>query len=88
MIANRATQHGVACLERIEHRPRSDGRRDVEAHFSADTSQRLQMLRQLDANHGNVWTSTDSTGGRSRTIAFQVSPPSADPYTCPPVVPK
>jgi len=25
-------------------------------------------MRQDDANHGRIWTSTDSTGGRSRTI--------------------
>ena len=36
----------------------------------------------------SVWTSTDKTGGRSRTIGVQLSPASADPYTCPPDVPK
>src|SRR5438105_12186773 len=38
--------------------------------------------------HGSVWTSTESTGGRSRTIGAQLSPASAEAYTCPPVVPK
>ena len=38
--------------------------------------------------HGSVWTSTESTAGRSRTIGVQLSPASADAYTCPPVVPK
>ena len=31
---------------------------------------------------------TDNTAGRSLTIAFQLSPESAEQYTCPPVVPK
>ena len=39
-------------------------------------------------NYFRVWTSTDSTGGRSRTIGDQVSPESGEAYTCPPVVPK
>src|SRR5574340_6113 len=28
--------------------------------------------------HRNVWTSTERTAGKSRTIGFQLSPPSAD----------
>ncbi len=35
----------------------------------------------------SVWTSTERTAGRSRTTGIQLSPPSADPYTWPPVVP-
>src|SRR3977135_1599109 len=38
--------------------------------------------------HASVCTSTESTAGRSRTIGFQLSPASAEAYTCPPVVPK
>src|ERR1700675_511841 len=38
--------------------------------------------------HGSVCTSTESTPGRSRTIGAQLSPASADAYTCPPLVPK
>ena len=47
----------------------------------------LALGRQLQP-YSNVCTSTDRTGGRSWTMAFQVSPPSGDAYTCPPVVPK
>ncbi len=43
---------------------------------------------QADLAQGNVWTSTESTAGRSRTMGAQLSPASADKYTCPPVVPK
>lgn len=38
--------------------------------------------------HGSVCTSTDKTGGRSRTMGIQRSLASAEAYTCPPVVPK
>ena len=34
------------------------------------------LLRSTDGGHGSVWTSTDSTAGRSRTIGAQVSPAS------------
>ena len=36
------------------------------------------MVGKHDADHGSVCTSTDSTAGRSRTIAFQLSPPSGE----------
>jgi hypothetical protein len=39
-------------------------------------------------NHPSVCTSTESTAGKSRTIGFQLSPASAEAYTCPPLVPK
>jgi hypothetical protein len=42
----------------------------------------------LTVAHPSVCTSIDTTGGRSRTIADQWLPPSADAYTWPPVVPK
>src|ERR1700674_3183242 len=38
--------------------------------------------------HASVCTSTESTPGKSRTIGAQLSPASADAYTCPPLVPK
>ena len=37
--------------------------------------------------HGRFCTSTDSNGGKSRTIGVQVTA-STDAYTWPPVVPK
>ena len=36
------------------------------------------MDREHDPDHGSVWASTERTAGRSRTIAFQVSPASAE----------
>src|SRR5437763_531905 len=86
VVADRAAQHGIARLERIQYRGARDRPpvRDVERHLG----QRAQVGRQHHADHASVWASTDSTAGRSRTMGAQLSPPSADPYTCPPVVPK
>ena len=36
----------------------------------------------------SVCTSTEYTAGKSRTIGAQLSPASAEQYTCPPLVPK
>ena len=57
-------------------------------NFAFEPRQRPQMRRQHDPDHHSVWTSTESTAGRSRTIGAHVSPASADAYTWPPVVPK
>src|SRR5438046_3812806 len=90
VVADRAAQHGIARLERIQYRGARDRPPpgDVERHLAFDLRQRAQVRRQHHADHASVWTSTDSTAGRSRTMGAQLSPPSADPYTCPPVVPK
>src|SRR6266851_403514 len=61
---------------------------NVELHLAADARQSPQMWREYDSDHGSVWTSTESTAGRSRTMGAQLSPASAEAYTCPPVVPK
>src|SRR5204863_320559 len=76
---------GTAVPPRPRERPAI---RNLHRPLSRDFRQRPQVRRQHDANHGSVWTSTDSTAGRSRTIGVQPSPPSAEAYTWPPVVPK
>src|SRR5579862_1147392 len=91
MIAHRSREHRIARLERVENVAWRDVAVDVKRHFVFHARQRAQMLRQLDADvmrHDSVWTSTESTGGRSCTMLCQVSPASDDAYTCPPVVPK
>src|SRR6266705_599339 len=88
VIADRAAQHGIAGLERVQHRAPRDPARNVELHLAFDLRQRPQVRGEHHANHHSVWTSTDSTAGRSRTMGAQLSPASADAYTCPPVVPK
>src|SRR5256885_16179302 len=81
--------HRIAGLERVEDRARRGDTLDVELHLSVDVRERPQMRREHDPDdHGNVWTSTDTTDGRSRTMGVQLFPASADTYTCPPVVPK
>src|SRR5215470_13838355 len=88
MVADRPAQHWIFGLERVEHRALRDGTLNLNFHLPFDARQRPQVGREIDSYHGNVWTSTERTAGRSRTIAAQVSPLSADAYTCPPVVPK
>src|ERR1700704_1938442 len=57
-------------------------------------SYNFEFLREIHKSlllrwaHASVCTSTESTPGRSRTIGAQLSPASADAYTCPPLVPK
>ena len=88
VVANRAAQHWVATLERIQYRALSNLSLHLKADLAVDVCQRPQMYGNYDSDHGSVWTSTDNTAGRSRTIGAQLSPASADAYTCPPVVPK
>lgn len=73
-IANSPLQDRKTSFERVDHRPLG-GRTDyVEFDFAADVGERSQMFRQDEPDHANVWTSTESTDGRSRTIGFQLSP--------------
>ncbi len=81
VIANGAAQHGIAGLERIDHRALRGGTRDFELHLTIDARQSAQMWREYHPNHGSVWTSTESTAGRSRTMGAQLSPASAEAYT-------
>ena len=88
LVADRPAQHRIAGLECVEDRALRGLALDVDFHLAVDVRQRPQMCREDDADHGSVWTSTESTAGRSRTMGAQLSPASADAYTCPPVVPK
>src|SRR6266852_1833139 len=88
VIADGAAQHWILGLEGIDHRTHCGLAADFELHFTADARKSAQMWREYDPNHGSVWTSTESTAGRSRTMGAQLSPASAEAYTCPPVVPK
>src|SRR2546427_11844797 len=88
LVADRPAQHGIAGLERVEDRALCGLTLDVELQLAGDVRQRPQMRREHDPDHGSVWTSTDTTDGRSRTMGAQLFPASADAYTCPPVVPK
>src|ERR1022692_1951947 len=78
VIADGPAQGRVTGLERVEDRALRDLARNVELHFARDARQDAQMRREHDPDHGSVWTSTESTGGRSRTMGAQWSPASAD----------
>src|SRR5262249_22710178 len=88
VVADRTTQGRILSLERVEDRALRDRALDLELRLPIHARQRPQMGWEIDSYHGSVCTSTEGTAGRSRTIAAQESPPSADAYTCPPVVPK
>ena len=88
VITDRPSQHRIAGLKCVEDQALRGLTLKVEFHLAVDLRQRPQMCREHDSDHGSVWTSTESTAGRSRTMGAQLSPASADAYTCPPVVPK
>ena len=52
--------------------------RDVELDFAGDLREGAQVRRELHPDHRRVWTSTERTAGRSRTIGAQESPASAE----------
>src|SRR5689334_14478431 len=85
VVADSTAQHRIARLQRVEHRADGDLALDFELHLTRDARQSPEMCRKYDSDHGRVWTSTESTAGRSRTMGFHVSPASGDAYTWPPV---
>src|SRR5260221_9213305 len=76
LVADGAAQHRIMGLEGVEHRALRHRTFDVEGHLALDMRQLAQMYGEDDADHDKVWTSTDSTGGRSRTMGAQLSPAS------------
>src|SRR4051812_18335447 len=87
-VADRAKKSRMRRLEGVQDRALGDGLLDAQLDGPPHPRQDLQVPRQDDLDHFSVWTSTDRTPGRSRTIAFHESPPSGDAYTWPPLVPK
>src|SRR5262249_54652567 len=89
VIANGAGEHRVGGFERVQHGALRGRRVHFQLQFAADAGERAQMRRQHDADLvGRVCTWTESTAGKSWTMADQWSPPSGETYTWPPVVPK
>jgi len=88
VIADRTAEHRVAGFERVDDGTLRSRTLYVEFHLAADARESSKVRREFNADHGSVWTSTESTAGKSRTMGAQVSPASAEAYTCPPVVPK
>ena len=88
MIADGPLQHRITGLQSVEDRTDRSLACDFDRHLAVRLRQCSQMRREHHTNHESVCTSTESTAGRSRTMGAQLSPASADAYTCPPVVPK
>ena len=88
VVPNRTSQHRVADLDCIEDCAQRGITLNLERQLAVDARERSEVCRKHYSNHGRVCASTETTAGRSRTIGAQVSPASADAYTCPPVVPK
>src|SRR5213596_3956656 len=78
VITYRSPQHRISCFDRVEHRTLAHRSFSFEFHFAIHACERTQMRRKHDAYHGSVWTSTERTAGKSRTIGFQLLPASAD----------
>jgi len=88
VVADRPAQHRILGFQCVQDRAQRRRPFNPELDLFADARQHPQMMREYDSDHGRVWTSTDSTAGRSRTMGAQLSPESTEAYTCPPVVPK
>src|SRR5262245_6219008 len=88
VVAQRPPRHRIAGLERVEHRALGGRSLHPELHLAVDPREGPQVSREHHPDHRSVWTSTETTAGRSRTMAVQLSPAFAEAYTCPPVVPK
>jgi len=74
VIADGSAEHGVAGFESVEDRAECGLALDFELHLAMDLRKGAEMLREKDSDHDNVWTSTERTAGRSRTIGAHVSP--------------
>jgi len=77
-VTQRPPQYRIPSLEGVEDQALGGHALDVELNLATYARQLLQVSGENNAYHGNVWTSTDSTAGRSRTIGAQLSPASAD----------
>jgi hypothetical protein len=88
VIPERASERWIGTLQRVENRAQRGRAVDLQLHLAIHARQYPQMCRQHYSDHGSVWTSTESTLGRSRAMGAQLSPALAEAYTCPPVVPK
>ena len=70
-VADGAAQHRVGRLEGVEDAALGGSPSTSSAHLAAGPRQGPEVVREDDADHGSVWTSTESTRGRSRTIGAQ-----------------
>ncbi len=77
-VAQSPLQHRIAGLEGVDQRSLSRLTGDLELYLPIHVCEVSQVRRQPDADHGNVWTSTDRTAGKSLTMGAQLLPASAE----------
>src|SRR5260370_11873896 len=73
VVTDRAAQHGIAGLERVEDRALRGRTLDVELHFTGDVRQPPQVWRGGKPGQGTRLSSTGSTAGRSHTKSRDIS---------------
>src|SRR5207253_1986746 len=78
MIPNGPLKRRVAGFKGVENRTLRYRRWNIQLHVAIYSRDGSQMSRHHYQNHASVWTSTESTAGRSRTMGAQLSPASAD----------
>ena len=78
MVPNRPAQDRMTFFQGIQDAAQRNWLRDINLHFACDAREVSQMIRQLNADHGSICTSTEQTAGKSRTMGFQLSPLSAE----------
>src|SRR5262249_23945150 len=78
LIPNRAPQARMVRFKGVQDRLLGDRPLNIQSHLRANLRQITQVHGQNDADHERVCTSTATTAGRSRTIAVQLSPESAE----------
>ena len=82
VIANRPAQNRIARFQRVEDGADRHRLANFKLNFALDSRQVPQVIWKDDTYHPvayrSVWTSTDNTAGKSRTIGFQELPLSAD----------
>jgi len=88
VVADGAAKHRKLEFEGVEDGRESDGSGDVEEDVGVLAGESAEVVGEGDTDHFRTCASTLKTAGKSRTMALQLSPPSAEQYTWPPVVPK
>src|ERR1700682_6057670 len=79
VIANGSAKHWIFTFDCVDDRAHGCRTVKIDMYFISDARERAQMMRKNYSDHFSVCASTDSTAGRSRTIAFHESPASFDP---------
>ena len=77
-VTDSAAQHRVGRFQGVQDCAPGNGSFDLKFHFTVDASQGAKVCREHNPDHGKTCASTESTAGRSRTMAVQLSPESTE----------